>query len=210
MGVKLVVGEKILLEFSTFGDRFLSVVTEVKPDGRLFVYAPVPRAVVERFKTDKQARVRFASEGTLRGFDSRVLNRDNPPGVVLELDGPSAVYDAEDRREPRCACHFPATVTDKGSAVRAVVEDMSASCTRVRFLNGDSGALCAGNGDEVRLTFHPFDLSDGQMVACSVRNCFMRDGVQYAVLEFKPEETAVRERIARFVKAQMECGMPRL
>lgn len=222
--MRFMAGDKVLMEFSTFGDRFLCVVTEVAGDGRLFVYAPVPQPVHRRFATDRGARVRFAFEGTLRGFDTRVLNSGNPPGVILELAGPGSVYDAEDRREPRCSCRFPALVADKGGGVRAVVEDMSASCTRVRFVDGngrgtDSGGGSVGNGlrslsetaeAEVLLTFYPFDMGDGCTVACVVRKIFMKDGTRFAVLEFKPGETAVRERIARFVEAQIGCGVARL
>nr|WP_287555045.1 PilZ domain-containing protein [Pseudodesulfovibrio sp.] len=214
-------GDKVLMEFSTFGDRFLGLVTEVVGDGRLFVYAPVPQLVHRRFVTDRVARVRFAFEGALRGFDTRVLNRDNPPGLILELAAPGRIYDAEDRCEPRCPCRFPAMVADKGGGVRAVVEDMSASCTRVRLVGGN-GRCTDGNGGsgwkplsdtpeaEVLLTFFPFDMGDGCTVACVVRKLFMKDGVYFAVLEFKPEETAVRERIARFVEVQIECGIARL
>jgi PilZ domain. len=206
----LAVGEKVLMEFSTFGDRFLCVVTEVGKDGRLYVYASLPPVVVSRLSHDRFARVRFAREGTLQGFDSRVLNRDNPPGVILELAGPDAIYNAEDRQEPRCACRFPASIGDDDAAVQAVVEDMSVSCTRVRFLNGSRDALAVGRDGRVRLTFHPFDMGDGYTVTCTVKSDFMKDGSHYAVLEFLPEEIAVRERIARFVEAQVRCGIPRL
>ncbi|MFH1913722.1 MAG: PilZ domain-containing protein [Pseudomonadota bacterium] len=166
----LAAGDKVLMEFSTFGDRFLCVITEVGEHGRLSVYAPVPQAVVDRMARDRTARVRFAHEGSLRGFDTRVLNRDNPPGVILELSGPGRVYDAEDRAEPRCRCRFPAIVTDgaRRVVVRGVVEDMSASCTRFRLSDDEQGSLSGFNGSEVRLTFHPFDPDEGLAVACTV------------------------------------------
>jgi hypothetical protein len=206
----LAVGDKVLMEFSTFGDRFLCVVTDTGPGGRLFVYAPVPQPVVERLGRDRTARVRFAREGRLRGFDTRVLNEDYPPGVILQLAGPGTVYDAEERSEPRCRCRFPATVADGSGAVRAVVEDMSATFTRVRLLDGGPEPSPGYVGGMVRLTFHPFDLDDGHTVTCTVRKTFMKDSAQFVVLEFDPAETAVRERIARFVEAQMRCGAARL
>jgi hypothetical protein len=215
--MRFMAGDKVLMEFSTFGDRFLCVITEVAEDGRLFVYAPVPQPVHRRFVTDRIARVRFAFEGALCGFDTRVLNSGNPPGVILELAGPGRIYDAEDRCEPRCPCRFPAMVTDRGGGVRAVVEDMSAKCTRVRLVDGigrDSANGWRPLSDTpeagVLLTFYPFDMGDGYTVACVVRKLFMKDGRQFAVLEFKAGETAVRERIARFVEAQIECGVARL
>lgn len=215
--MRFMAGDKVLMEFSTFGDRFLCVITEVAGDGRLFVYAPVPQPIHRRFVTDRGARVRFAFEGSLRGFDTRVLNNGDTPGVILELAGPGRIYDADDRREPRCPCCFPAVVEDRGGSVRAVVEDMSASCTRVRFVGGNAGSV--GNDwrplpdmpeAEVCLTFFPFDMSDGCTVACVVRKLFMKDGERFAVLEFKDGDTAVRDRIARFVEARIKCGVARL
>ncbi|MEF2232271.1 MAG: PilZ domain-containing protein [Pseudodesulfovibrio sp.] len=203
-------GDKVLMEFSTFGDRFLSIVTDVRKDGRLLVYSPIPALVVERLRTDASAQVRFACEGRLKGFATRILNMVVAPGSVLELAPPDHVYDAEDRAEPRCQCRFPAEVADAGRTVRAVVEDMSVSCSRVRFLNGDAVPGGALGDREVRLTFHPFDMENGYSVNCDVKSSFIKDGARYAVLAFRPEESEARERINRFMEAQLCCGLPRL
>jgi len=208
--VNIASGDKILMEFSTFGDRFLSIVTDVREDGRLLVYSPIPDLVVERLRSDGSARVRFASEGRLLGFATRILNMIVAPGSVLELAPPDEVYDAEDRTEPRCPCRFPAEVEDAGRTIGAVVEDMSVSCSRVRLLNGDAAPGGAMGDRKVRLTFHPFDMEHGYSVDCDVRSSFMKDGARYAVLAFRPEETEARERIERFVEAQLCCGLPRL
>ena len=208
--VEFAVGEKIRMEFSTFGDRFLSVITEVRDDGRLLVYAPVTDPVINRLRTDRRVFVRFAHEGMLFGFRSQVLNSVDSSSVLLELEKPMDVFDAEDRAEPRCSCRFPATVVGGDWAAQAVVEDMSANCSRVRFLNGGLEPGVEVGQTEVRLTFHPFDLGQGYSVDCVVRNIFVKDDQQYAVLEFKPEEADARERIARFIEAQVCCGIPRL
>lgn len=200
-------GDKVLLEFSTFGDRFLSVVTDVREDGRLLVYSPVPDAVLERLKSDPTVFVRFAHEGVLLGYASRVLNEVVSSNTILELHSPREVLDAEDRKEPRCVCHFPAIVANDLNAAQGVIEDMSASCSRVRFLNG---GVELAPGENVKLTFHPFDMSEGYAVACTVLNVFMKDGGQYAVLEFDKDEVDARKRIAEFIEAQVCCGIPRL
>lgn len=207
----LVAGDKILLEFSTFGDRYLSILTDVKDDGRLFVYAPITDVVVERLKTDTHAMVKYAYDGRLMGFSSRVLNKVDAPGVIIELAKPVEIFDAEERREVRCSCRFPATVVEGDKAAQAVIEDMSASCSRVRFLNGESEPFWDEDDQEVQLTFHPFDTeSDGYSVGCMVKSSFMRDGKHYAVLQFNREERQARERISSFIEAQVCCGIPRL
>lgn len=208
--VVITAGDKVLLEFSTFGDRFLSVVTDTKEDGTLLVYSPITPPVISRLKTDRNVLVRFAFEGTLRGFKSRVLNEVESASSIIELEKPVDVFDAEERAEPRCSCRFPATVVEGERAAQAVVEDMSANCSRVRFLNGGYIPFVEDKDNEVRLTFHPFEVGKGYSVSCLVRNAFVKDGQRYAVLEFKSEEKDARERIARFVEAQVCCGIPRL
>ncbi|MDD3310646.1 PilZ domain-containing protein [Pseudodesulfovibrio sp.] len=203
-------GDKVLMEFSTFGDRFLSIVTDVREDGRLMVYAPLSPPVIARLRTDVSARVRFAHEGRLKGFATRVLNPAAPPGAVLELAPPDGVYDAEDRTEPRCPCRFPALVEAGGRAMRAVVEDMSTSCSRVRFLEDDWGSGESLDDREVRLTFHPFALDQGYSVACDLRAVFHKNGERYAVLGFRSDDAETRRRIDEFVEAQLDCGLPRL
>ena len=208
--VRIVAGDKVLMEFSTFGDRFLSVVTDVKDDGRLLVFSPISAPVVERLSTDTTAKVRFAHEGRLHGFKTRVLNRVDGPGGVLELAAPGGFYDAEDRCEPRCPVRFPAVIEHGGKSLTAVVEDMSATCSRVRFVNGGFASLGESEGGEVRLIFHPFDMGEGYSVNCIVRNTFIRDDAPYAVLSFKSDETEARHKIEQFIEAQLFCGIPRL
>lgn len=207
--VELSVGDKILLEFSTFGDRFVGVVTDVVVDERFIVYCSIPNIILERLRTDKNVLVRYAEEGVLKGFNSRVLNKVEAGTVVFELVFPDETFEAEDRREPRCVCRFPATVVEGDRAAQAVVEDLSTRCSRIRFVNGGLPFI-EDTAREVRLTFHPFDMSDGQSLDCIVKNAFVKGGERYAVLEFKLEEKEVRHRIAEFVEAQVCCGIPRL
>ncbi|MDC0335429.1 flagellar brake protein [Pseudodesulfovibrio sp.] len=208
--IEFCVGEKVLIEFSTFGDRFLGIIADVTSDGRLVVYCTVPKEITHRLDSDDRVLVRFAEEGVLRGFRSRVLNAADSPDLVFELAQPHDIFDAEDRCEPRCSCHFPATVVEGGQAAQAVVEDMSSRCSRVRFLNGGLESFVEGFESEVRLTFHPFDMGDGYSVGCVVRNTFIKDGARYAVLEFNPNETDACGQIERFVEAQVCCGIPRI
>jgi len=207
----LAVGDKILVEFSTYGDRFLSIVADVKDDGRLLVYSPMTDPVIQRLKIDKKAKVLYAHDGRFMGFSTRILNDVEAPDTILELAKPNDCYDAEDRFEPRCSCRFPATVVEGDRAAQAVIEDMSASCSRIRFLNGGLVPFVEDVDREVKLTFHPFDVNDdGYSVGCLVKNAFMKDGKRYAVLEFNRDEKDARKRISNFIEAQVCCGIPRL
>lgn len=205
------IGEKILIEFSTFGDRFLSVIANIEDDGRLLVYSPINNKIVERFKTDTFATVKYAHEGRLMGFSSRVLNNVDAPGVLIELAKPKDPYEAEERKEPRCLCRFPAIVVEGNRAAQAVVEDMSVSCSRIRFLNGGLVPFLEDLERNVQLTFHPFDLmEEGYSIGCVVKNAFIKDGKRYAILEFNKDENNARRRIANFIEGQVCCGIPRI
>ncbi len=209
--VKFAVGDKILIEFSTFGDRFLGIVTEVGSNDTFLMFASIPEIILQRMKTDKNVLVRFADEGVLMGFNSKVINKIDGATNVFEIEMPDETFDAEERREPRCDCRFPATVVEGERAAQAVVEDMSANCSRVRFLNGGLISFIEEVDREVRLTFHPFDVNDdGYSVNCIIKNAFVKEGERYAVLEFKADEKDARDRIARFVENQVCCGLPRL
>ena len=205
----IAVGDSIILEFSTFEDRLLGVVAGLKPDGRLMVIADVPAAVVQRFKIDTSALVRYAYDGKLLGFNTRVLSALDSPGMIFELAAPKEIFNAEERNEPRCSCSFPAFVISGKAAVRGVLEDMSASCTRVRFMGGGEDRLPSEQGGRVRLTFHPFDMGGaGISVGCTVLKTFMRDRVYYAVLRFNNDEPDARKRISGFIEAQICCRIP--
>lgn len=203
------VGDRVILEVSTFGDRFLGLVADLKPDGRLLVFADMPRPVVERLETDAFALVRYAFDGRLLGFNTRVLDLRESPGMLLELAAPGAPFDAEERGEPRCSCNFPAFLVHGDAALRGVVEDMSASCARIRYLDRGPETFPEEPGKPVRLTFHPFDMdSSGYSVGCTVVKSFMKEGVRYAVLRFDNDEPDARERISGFIEARVCCCIP--
>jgi hypothetical protein len=93
--------------------------------------------------------------------------------------------------------------------VRAVVEDMSVSCCRVRFLGQESTVLSEEPGSRVRLTFHPFDMDGvGDSIGCSVLKHFMKDGERYVVLRYANDEPDTRKRISGFIEAQVCCLIP--
>ena len=210
----IAVGDSIILEVSTFEDRFLGLVAGLEPDGRLMVFADVPRKVLKRLASDSFAQVRYAFDGKLLGFDTRVLSTLESPATILELAAPKKIFNAEERSEPRCTCSFPAFVVNGEFAARGVLEDMSASCTRVRFLDDGADAgpgFPSEPGGNVRLTFHPFDMAgDGVSVGCTVLKTFMKDNEHYAVLRFDNDEPDARKRISGFIEAQVCCRIPGL
>lgn len=205
----IVSGDRIILEFSTFEDRFLGVVSDVTTKGNLIVNVTVPDSVIRRVKIHAFALVRYAFDGHLLGFASRVLCMSGGCEATVELTGPEAVFDAEDREEPRCSCSYPAIVVEGDKAAQAVVEDMSASCSRVRYLNGGLMDFPEKLGRSVRLSFHPFDTDEeSYSIGCTVLKAFMKNGERYAVLKFNNDEPDALKRLSGFIGGHVCCVLP--
>ncbi|MBG0790106.1 MAG: PilZ domain-containing protein [Desulfovibrionaceae bacterium] len=201
-------GGRIILQLSTFEDRFLGVVAGIRNDGRFMAFVTMPRAARDRLRVDDSAAVKYAYDGRLLGFSTRVLKVVDHEDTLLELEGPGVIFDAEERAEPRCACRYPATMSLNGQTVRGVVEDMSASCARLRLLDDWAGGFSAERGDSLTLTFHPFEMSaNDYSIGCSVVKLFMKNGERYAVLRFDTGETDMLERISGFIEAQVCCAL---
>ena len=207
--MRLTVGDRVLMEFSTFEDRFLCVVADLGRDGSLTVHAPIPPKVAARLDSDRRVFVKFAHEGRLHGFRSEALDDSVVAGGVLHIAGPGEILDVEQRREPRCQCRFPAAVICEDRAASGVVEDMSVSCARVRLVSVDARTVLGDGAQPVRLVFHPFDPQVEYAVDCTVVRTFMREGEDHVVLEYA-ETGRVKDSIARFVASQTSIGLTRL
>lgn len=199
----IVSGDRVILQLSTFEDRFLGIVASIREDGRLMVFASMPGAVRARVRVDDRASVKYAYDGRLLGFSTKVLNVVDHGDTLIELEGPGVVFDAEERAEPRCVCFYPATLKEGGRVARGIVEDMSASCARVRYIGDGLTTFPEEAGLAVELTFHPFEMGEkGFSVGCSVVKSFMKNGEQYVVLRFNGDEAEALRRISNFIETQ--------
>jgi hypothetical protein len=204
----IVSGDRIILQLSTFEDRFLGTVADIR-DGRLMASVSMPPMVRDRLLVDVKASVKYAYDGRLLGFSSRVLNIAGGESAVVELEGPGEVFDAEERSEPRCICRYSATMTEGRKIAGGMVEDMSPSCARVRYIGDGLAGFPEELDRNVVLTFHPSELDDsGYSVGCVVSKSFMKNGERYIVLRFNPDEKEMLKRISGFIEAQVCCALP--
>ena len=205
----IVSGDRVIIQLSTFEDRFLGIVASIREDGRLMVFVTMPAAVRSRLRVDATASVKYAYDGRLLGFSSKVLNIVDHGDTLLELEGPGVVFDAEDRAEPRCACCYPAAVKEDGRAARGVVEDMSSSCARIRYIGDGLSDFPEETGRSVELVFHPFEMGEeGYSLGCTVAKSFMKNGERYVVLRFNADEKEALKRISGFIETQSCCILP--
>lgn len=207
----IMVGDRIILQFSTFEDRFLGEVFDITDSGHLLVNASVPSMVRTRLTTDLSASVKYAFDGKLLGFSTRVIAPHGRINGTIELEGPASVFDAEERSEPRCSCFYPALLVEAGRAVEGVVEDLSPSCARVRIVGLDAPLYPERVGRLIRLTFS--DIADPgifQSVDCMIIKAFMKEGEQYVILRYNEHERNAKKRIAHFIQSQVCCILPRM
>ena len=205
----IISGDRIILQLSTFEDRFLGVVAGIGEDGRLVASVPMPPLVRARMLVDVKASVKYAYDGRLLGFSSRVLRVVDNGNTVVELEGPGEIFDAEERSEPRCNCCYSAVMTEDGKSVRGMVEDMSSSCARVRYIGEGLADFPEELGRSLVLSFHPAETEgDGYSVGCTILKSFMKNGERYLVLRFNPDETETLKRISDFIEDQVCCVLP--
>ncbi|WP_272701282.1 PilZ domain-containing protein [Desulfovibrio sp. Fe33] len=203
------IGDSILLEVSTFEDRFIALVSGVGRDGRLVVRAEVPSGVLDRIEADAFAEVLYAYDGRLLCFGTRILRVGGSHDARLELAAPKTFFAPEGRGEPRYACFFPASVSVGERVVNGVVDDISDSCARIRFPVAGQDDFPIETGGGVRLTIRPYGVKRSAVsVGCSVLKVFMKDHERYAVLRFENDEPDIRARISGFIKARVCCRIP--
>jgi hypothetical protein len=203
------VGDNILLEVSTFEDRFIAFVSGVGRDGSLVVCAEVPSGVLDRIKADAFAEVLYVYDGELLSFDTRILSVGGSLDAHIELAAPQTAFDAEGRGEPRYVCFFPASVVVGERVVNGVIEDISDSCARIRFPVSSRDDFPIHKGAGVLLTIRPYGVQGAAVsVDCSVFKTFMKDYERYAVLSFENDEPDIRERISGFIRARVCCRIP--
>ena len=205
----LLSGDKVLVEYSTFGDRHLGVVADASVPESLLVFAPIPLGAAERSRKDPTITVRYVREGRFKGFTSSLCNTIAPPAGLLEIVRPELDEDLDDRLEPRCLCCFPAKIVFEGRTTDAVVEDMSASCARLR-LAGPGSLPQPGDAQEVKLVFSPFDPDEQYGILSRVTKSFMVEGRRYLVLRYVATDVEMIHRISRFVDSRLGCGITSL
>ncbi|NDV20576.1 hypothetical protein GO013_14285 [Pseudodesulfovibrio sp. JC047] len=88
-------GDNVLVEFSTFEDRFLGEVIAVTDSGDLVVSIAVPETILQRVESHSFAVVRYVAQGRLLDFASRVLAMHSGSVTMVTLKGPKSFCDAE-------------------------------------------------------------------------------------------------------------------
>lgn len=201
--MKLAVGDKVLMQYATLGDRILGVVTEVSEGEKLVVYSPLRSKTIEHLQRNNLAIIKFAHEGVLRGYRTEVIGVANGHGAVVTLKYPTEKVDVEYRCEPRCPCCFPARLDCGGDVYESFVVDMSTQAFRIRFNHPENAP--EATDESVILDFYVFEPSNSYRVNCEIMKIFMTNNEKFAVLAIKDGE-GVQGKIRHYVESQCRGG----
>jgi hypothetical protein len=201
----LSVGDRVLMQYATLGDRLLGVITDIRPGESIVVYSPLSSLARQRLRENNTAFLRYVHEGVLKGYKTNVVLDALNGDCLVTLAYPLEEFFAERRTEPRCPCCFPARVVLGQREYQGHVVDVSASAVRVRFEKDGPGPDAFDQDRDVRLDFNVFEPENRYGAFCSVLKSFMDDGAVYAVLEIRDGE-AVRDTLAKYVESQCRGG----
>lgn len=199
------VGDKVLMQYSTLGDRLLSVVTDVLEGEYIIVYSPVSATAVYRLKKNNTAVIKYVSEGLLKGLKTHVLGELKAGDELIRLAYPKEEVEVEMRKEPRCPCCFPAMLEVDGQFYEAHVADMSSSAFRIRFHDPAVSMNGGLDSSEASLEFFIFEPTNTYRVDCTILKAFMKDHEKFAVLKINGNQE-IREKIAHYVATQCRGG----
>lgn len=199
------VGDKVLMQYSTLGDKWLSVVTDVRENESITVCCRLTEKIVSHLQRHNTALVSLVSEGRLLGYKTRVLGGFAAGDDLVRLEYPREALDLEKRREPRCECCFPALLDVEGELHEAHVADMSHSAFRIRLQDPSVAFNGALDGADAHLEFFIFEPANAYRVKCRMLKTFMKNHERYAVLEIREGED-IKDKIASYVQGLCQGG----
>ncbi len=201
--MQLNVGDQMLIQFGTFGDRLLSVVVDIDEGRQISIFLQVPPIIIERIQKINTVTAQFVFESTLMGFSTTILSWCNSPTCVIQLVYPDTIEAQDQRKEKRLSCNFPATLTANGRPYRCLIENLSKSGVRLRVIQPtDLNVRCVFEGcEKLVLDFFVLEERNTYTFPCQLRHEFIKDSQRYAVLIIPETETSIRRILESYIQA---------
>lgn len=199
----LSVGDQLLVQFGTFGDRLISVVVDMEPGQDISIFLKIPDSILSRIKDIGTVNAQYVQHSTLMGFSTSILNYCSSPACVLKLAWPQTIESQDLRQEKRLQCNFPGTLTVDAQPYRCMVEDLSASGARVRILQHTEMDVRSIFEESSNLTLDFFVLEERNRYSftCSLHQEFIKDSERYVVLMISEREEAFRRILNNYIQA---------
>ena len=127
-------GTQLLIEVAGTGERLKTKLVGVDPSKCLIVNTPFSQHinVYDRSFLGTKVLVRLIHQGSVIGFQSKLIGSINVPVKFLLLSYPKAIESHNLRSHPRYFCFLPAELTIEDERYRGIILDVSA--TGCRFL----------------------------------------------------------------------------
>ncbi len=197
------VGDQMLIQFGTFGDRLLSVVVDIEEDRQISIFLQIPPIIIERIQKINTVNAQFVFESTLMGFSTTILSWCSSPTCVLQLAYPDAIETQDQRKEKRLSCHFPATLTANGRPYRCLIENLSRSGVRLRVTQPTDMKIRSlfEDCEELVLDFFVLEERNSYSFPCQLHHEFIENSLRYVVLWIPKTETGIRHILENYIQA---------
>lgn len=201
--VQLNIGDQLLVQFGTFGDRLVSIVVDLDPGRHISIFLKMPPQLFDRIAKIRAVSAQFVQESTLMGFNTTITTYCSSPVCVLQLAYPACIEAQDARKEKRLDCNFPATLSVEGLPFRCMVENISASGVRVRILQQTDMHVLGIFDDcaDMVLDFFVLEERNRYTFSCTLLREFIQNRERYAVLLIAEEEEDIRRLLDGYVQS---------
>jgi c-di-GMP-binding flagellar brake protein YcgR len=202
----LALGQPCVLSFESDKERFRSSIIGLEPYQFIIIRLPGVPGIQQKLAQGPGITLRLECDGTLWGFNSRVLKTVLSPAPMLAVAYPYSAERLQLRRHRRATCFLPARISNDFLDVDGLVTDISlGGCHLVLDGAVTEKVLNIMSGDPVVLTL---STEGGQPLSVDATVHRRRNGKsrQSMGLEFASPPPEAGSRIARFV-ARMEDAL---
>jgi c-di-GMP-binding flagellar brake protein YcgR len=177
-------GGLITMEFEGLQGRFQSRIEEITPEGDLVLQ--IPPGVITRhpLRAGDTVTARYAHQGTIYGFRTRVKSHALQPRPTMVLARPVTIGTLRLRRDDRVPCLIPTTARVGERSLAGMIVDLSRNGCRFAFEPAPGEVPALADGEEVELRFPLFHLDERKTLSGAVRSLTTEDGAVRAGVEF--------------------------
>jgi c-di-GMP-binding flagellar brake protein YcgR len=199
-----VYGAMLTLEFEGLQGRFTSTLAGVTGKGELMVRIPRPVTIRHPLHRGDTVVARYAHEGTVYGFRTRVLAHALRPFPVMILARPSDIGTMLLRRAERVPCLIPATVVKGTRALTGMILDLGRGGCRFACEPAYGESLEFEMGASVELRFPLFRMDERETMRATVRSLSVEEGAVRIGVEFAAPAPEAVARIEAYITSVID------
>jgi HD-GYP domain-containing protein (c-di-GMP phosphodiesterase class II) len=165
------VGNQVQIEFAGKSDRFNAKFIGMDPGAYLIIHLPSLADFKEQIFKGRGAVLRYICNGTVYGFETKIITYTLQPSRLLFLSYPEKITTCEIRRHARFDCFFFTRAAIGGETYRGIVSNISiGGCLFMTDQLSEKQAANVKLDDPVTLDFQVFDGKGVKDLPGEVRN----------------------------------------